>query len=131
MTDDSMAFTASLTDPDEIDWQFSLGGTALDKVDDPRFPGMSALEACLRLLCESHAAGSSGQPSSTEERSLRLLVEDALGSVGFQKELLPRLVAVAIEANNLFLVELLLSYAESEEAVLALAKASGSGAPQA
>lgn len=122
MTEDltSMAFSGSLTDPEEIDWQFSLGRTSLDPVVGGKFNGMSAVEACLALLCELHAA-EMDEPTPTEERSLRMLVEDALGSTDFQTRLLPSLVARAIEADNSALVEILLPYAEDEQKVLALA----------
>ncbi len=124
MTEDfsSMVFAGSLTDPDEIDWQFSMGCTALDRVADPRFEGMTAVEACLSLLCERHGAGS-GRPSTKEEKSLRMLVEDALGSPDFQTALLPSLVRRAIDADNSALVGVLMSYAEDEKKVLALANA--------
>ena len=129
MTDDlsSMAFSGSLTDPEEIDWQFSLGRTGLDPVMGGRYNGMSAVEACLALLCELHSPEMDA-PTPTEERSLRMLVEDVLGSTGFQTGLLPSLVARAIEADNSALVEILLTYAEDEHTVLALAnRADGDG----
>ncbi len=128
MTEDlsTMAFSAALTDPDEIEWQLSLGRTALDIVTDQEFAGMTAVEACLAKLCGLHAADS-GTPSDREERSLRLLVEDALGSPSFQTELLPVLVKTAIEANNSFLVAVLLSYAVDEKTVLAMANAEEDG----
>lgn len=131
MTEDlsSMAFTGSLTDPDEIDWQFSLGRTSLDKVMDSRFPGMSAVEACLALLCQTHGRDA-GTPTENEERSLRMLVEDALGSTDFQTTLLPKLVAYAIEANNSSLVTILLSYAEDEKSVLAAARTMSAHLPR-
>lgn len=126
MTNDfsSMVFSGSLTDPDEIDWQFSMGKTALDKVADHEFEGMTAVEACLTHLCRVHSGGD-GQPTSEEEQSLRMLVEDALGSPNFQSALLPVLIRRAIEANNSSLVSILLGYAEDEKKVLALANTDG------
>ncbi len=129
MTEDfsSMVFTGSLTDPDEIEWQFSMGRTALDRVANHDYQGMTAVEACLSLLCGLHGAGS-GRPAPDEEKSLRMLVEDALGSPDFQATLLPALVRRAIDANNSALVTILLSYAEDEKKVLTLANAGKSGA---
>lgn len=128
MTEDlsSMAFSGSLTDPEEIDWQFSLGRTSHDPVVGGKYNGMSAVEACLALLCELHAVESDA-PTPTEERSLRMLVEDALGSTDFQTGLLPSLVARAIDADNSALVEILLPYAEDEHKVLALANRKDDG----
>ncbi|MDO5537689.1 MAG: hypothetical protein Q4F72_09190 [Desulfovibrionaceae bacterium] len=124
MTDNftSMVFSGSLTDPEEIAWQFSLGLTAMDRVADQQGGDMTAVEACLDLLCRKHSADS-GRPSAEEEKSLRMLVEDALGSPDFQSSFLPGLVRRAIEANNSSLVTILISYAEDEKKVLALANA--------
>lgn len=78
-----MLFPFTSCDPDEISWQLSLGRTSLDRVENDAYAGMTAIEACLTMICEAHKAGS-GRPSQREEKSLRLLVEDAIGDPSFQ-----------------------------------------------
>lgn len=115
-----LLFTADVCNPDEISWELSLGKTALDRVEDSEMAGMTAVEACLTKICRRHA-GDMGTPEPDEERSLRLLVEDALGDPRFQEGVLPDLVQQAIEAENSAVVAILLSYAEEQGQVLRLA----------
>ena len=117
-----MLFPFTSCDPDEISWQLSLGRTSLDRVENDAYAGMTAIEACLTMICEAHKAGS-GRPSQREEKSLRLLVEDAIGDPSFQQEILPALVRKAIAYDNSAVVGILLSYAADQTQTLKLANA--------
>ncbi len=120
----SMLFPLEKCDPEEISWQLSLGHTALDKVANPEFAGMTAVECCLAMIGRRHRQESdSGRPDPDEEKSLRLLVEDAVGDPSFQTDLLPRLVHEAIEAENMAVVEILLSYSTDQGLALKIANA--------
>ena len=117
-----MLFPFTSCDPDEISWQLSLGRTSLDRGENDAYAGMTAIEACLTMICEAHKAGS-GRPSQREEKSLRLLVEDAIGDPSFQQEILPALVRKAIAYDNSAVVGILLSYAADQTQTLKLANA--------
>lgn len=117
-----MLFSFTSCDPDEISWQLSLGKTSLDRVENSAYAGMTAIEACLTMICDAHKAGS-GRPSQREEKSLRLLVEDAIGDPSFQKEILPALVRKAIVYDNSAVVSILLSYAADQTQTLKIANA--------
>ena len=121
----SMLFPLEKCDPEEISWQLSLGHTALDKVASPEFAGLTAVESCLAMIVRSHQQDDSdpGRPNPMEEKSLRLLVEDAVGDPSFQTDLLPRLVHEAIEAENMAVVEILLSYSTDQGLALKIANA--------
>ena len=121
----SMLFPLEKCDPEEISWQLSLGHTALDKVANPEFAGLTAVECCLAMIVRSHQQDDSdpGRPNPMEEKSLRLLVEDAVGDPSFQTDLLPKLVHEAIEAENLAVVEILLSYSTNQGLALKIANA--------
>ena len=121
----SMLFPLEKCDPEEISWQLSLGHTALDKVANPEFAGLTAVECCLAMIVRSHQQddSDSGKPDAMEEKSLRLLVEDAVGDPSFQTDLLPKLVHEAIEAENLPVVEILLSYSTNQGLALKIANA--------
>ena len=121
----SMLFPLEKCDPEEISWQLSLGHTALDKVANPEFAGLTAVECCLAMIVRSHQQddSDSGKPDAMEEKSLRLLVEDAVGDPSFQTDLLPKLVHEAIEAENLAVVEILLSYSTNQGLALKIANA--------
>ena len=121
----SMLFPLEKCDPEEISWQLSLGHTALDKVANPEFAGLTAVECCLAMIVRSHQQddSDSGKPDAMEEKSLRLLVEDAVGDPSFQTALLPKLVHEAIEAENLPVVEILLSYSTNQGLALKIANA--------
>ena len=121
----SMLFPLEKCDPEEISWQLSLGHTALDKVANPEFAGLTAVECCLAMIVRSHQQddSDSGKPDAMEEKSLRLLVEDAVGDPSFQTDLLPKLVHEAIEAENLSVVEILLSYSTNQGLALKIANA--------
>ena len=121
----SMLFPLEKCDPEEISWQLSLGHTALDKVASPEFAGLTAVESCLAMIVRSHQQDDSdpGRPDPMEEKSLRLLVEDAVGDPSFQTDLLPKLVHEAIEAENMAVVEILLSYSTNQGLALKIANA--------
>ena len=121
----SMLFPLEKCDPEEISWQLSLGHTALDKVASPEFAGLTAVECCLAMIVARHQQDDSdpGRPDPMEEKSLRLLVEDAVGDPSFQTDLLPKLVHEAIEAENLAVVEILLSYSTNQGLALKIANA--------
>ena len=69
-----MLFPFTSCDPDEISWQLSLGRTSLDRVENDAYAGMTAIEACLTMICEAHKAGSEKSASSGGGRHRRSFI---------------------------------------------------------